>query len=116
MAKASRKNEFETASVLAFEKKFVPSDGVLYGTVWGKRYSEETPLSVMEKSVRGTISNRLPKAVRNDPLKLNAKIQNANPQTIDYCALGMNQDTLKVRFSLKVVNVNEKVSHMAVNF
>ena len=103
MAKAARKNKFEIANVLAFEKKLVPSDGVMYGTVWDKRHSEEAPLHIVEKSVRGTISNRLSKAVRSDPLKLNAKIQNANPQTVDYCALGMNQDTLKVRFSLKVL-------------
>ena len=30
------------ASVLAFEKKLVPSDGLLYGTRWDNRTEEET--------------------------------------------------------------------------
>lgn len=46
------------ASVLAFEKKLVPSDGFLYGTSWEKRQTEEEPIALIEKSVRGTISNR----------------------------------------------------------
>ena len=48
-----------TPSVLAFEKKLVPSDGYLYGTTWDKRHQTTTPLKLIEKSVRGTISNRL---------------------------------------------------------
>jgi CRISPR-associated protein Csy3 len=32
------------ATVLAFEKKIVPSDGFFYGTSWEKRNIEETPL------------------------------------------------------------------------
>ena len=47
------------ASVLAFEKKLVPSDGFLYGTTWEQRHAIEEPIPLVEKSVRGTISNRL---------------------------------------------------------
>ena len=47
-----------TASVLAFEKKLVPSDGRMYGTIWDQRNDQFTPLVLIEKSVRGTISNR----------------------------------------------------------
>ena len=39
-------------------------------------------MAVREKSVRGTISNRLP-AKDSDPAKLNAKIENPNLQTVD---------------------------------
>ena len=37
------------ASVLAFEKKIVPSDGYMYGANWGDRKSV-TPLKLQEKS------------------------------------------------------------------
>ena len=98
-----RKNE-AIASVLAFEKKLVPSDGYLYGTNWKQRNQQSTPLKLREKSVRGTISNRLKKALQDDPLKLDAKLENPNLQTVDHCALGTSQDTLKLHFTLKVLS------------
>jgi CRISPR-associated protein Csy3 len=90
------------ASVLAFEKKIVPSDGYMYGTAWGDR-GETTSLKLIEKSVRGTISNRLKPAIKNDPAKLNAEVEKANLQKIDSCALAPNQDTLKLSYTLKVL-------------
>lgn len=90
------------ASVLAYEKKLVPSDGYMYGTTWENK-EKVTPLQLVEKSVRGTISNRLKDAVKNDPLKLNAEVEKANLQTVDSCALGEEQDTLKLHFTLKVL-------------
>lgn len=96
------KNE-NTASVLAFEKKLVPSDGFLYGTIWEQRYTVATALGLMEKSVRGTISHRLPKPLQEDPLKLNSEIQKPNPQKVDHCALSEQHDTLKLHFTLKVL-------------
>ncbi|WP_168408259.1 type I-F CRISPR-associated protein Csy3 [Acinetobacter indicus] len=95
------KNEKAVASVLAFEKKLVPSDGYFYGTTWENR-TEQAALKLIEKSVRGTISNRL-KAADADPLKLDAKVENANLQIVDACALAEHQDTLKVAFTLKVL-------------
>jgi len=92
-----------TASVLAFEKKLVCSDGYLYGTNWEKRANEGNPLNLIEKSVRGTISNRLKTTVENDPAKLNAEVEKPNLQKVDACALGENQDTLKLHFTLKVL-------------
>jgi CRISPR-associated protein Csy3 len=92
----------DTASVLAFEKKLVPSDGYMYGTQWEKR-NEASPLQLIEKSVRGTISNRLKAAIKNDPVKLNAEVEKANLQTVDSCALAPAQDTLKLHFTLKVL-------------
>lgn len=102
------KNEKAAASVLAFEKKLVPSDGYFYGTSWDNR-AEQTALKLIEKSVRGTISNRL-KAADADPLKLDAKVENANLQKVDACSVGESQDTLKVSFSLKVLGGVEKPS------
>ena len=109
------KNE-NMASVLAFEKKLVPSDGFMYGTTWDQRYEKKScsPLALQEKSVRGTISNRLSgkkdKALIDDPLKLNAKIESPNLQRVDSCALGTDQDTLKLHFTLKVLSGVQKPS------
>lgn len=91
------------ASVLAFEKKLVPSDGYMYGTNWELRGEKSSPLSLIEKSVRGTISNRLKAAIRNDELKLDAEVEKANLQTVDVCALSTDQDTLRLQFSLKIL-------------
>ncbi|EOX3412757.1 type I-F CRISPR-associated protein Csy3 [Vibrio cholerae] len=92
----------DTASVLAFEKKLVPSDGYLFGCQWETK-EQASPLALQEKSVRGTISNRLKAAVQNDPAKLNAEVEKANLQRVDACALGQDQDTLKLHFTLKVL-------------
>ncbi len=95
------------ASVLAFEKKLAPSDGRMYGASWEQRNEQSAPLKLIEKSVRGTISNRPNKkdkaAFKNDPAKLDAKVENPNLQTIDVSALGTEQDTLQLHFTLKVL-------------
>ena len=103
------KSEKVIASVLAFEKKLVPSDGYFYGTNWKNR-TEQTALKLIEKSVRGTISHRLKPAVAGDPLKLNAEVEKPNLQKVDACALSENQDTLKVVFTLKVLGGIENPS------
>jgi len=94
-------------SVLAFEKKLVPSDGRMYGTTWDNRNDQSMPLALIEKSVRGTISNRPNKkdkeAFEKDPAKLDAKVESPNLQTVDVCALGTEQDTLKLHFTLKIL-------------
>ncbi len=91
------------ASVLAFEKKLVPSDGFMYGTSWETRNEKARPLQITPKSVRGTISNRLNKQLKDDPAKLDAKIENPNLQIVDSCALNLDENTLKVHFTLKVL-------------
>ncbi|KMQ50431.1 CRISPR-associated protein, Csy3 family [Chitinispirillum alkaliphilum] len=91
-----------SVSVLAFEKKLVPSDGYMFGTHWDNR-DRFTPLKLKEKSVRGTISNRLKPAVKNDPAKLNKEVEKPNLQTVDVCALETDQDTLRLHFTLKVL-------------
>ena len=94
----------DKASVLAFEKKLVPSDGYLYGTTWEARYTKAEPLELREKSVRGTISNRLKKALQDDPMKLDAEVEKANLQTVDSCSLLPEHDTLKLSFTLKILS------------
>ncbi|MBI1674319.1 MULTISPECIES: type I-F CRISPR-associated protein Csy3 [unclassified Shewanella] len=96
----------DTASVLAFEKKLVPSDGYLFGCQWETK-EQATPLALQEKSVRGTISNRFNKKdagdFTKDPAKLDAKVESPNLQRVDACALGQEQDSLKLHFTLKVL-------------
>ncbi|MBN8713587.1 MAG: type I-F CRISPR-associated protein Csy3 [Xanthomonadales bacterium] len=102
-------NELKTASVLAFERKLDPSDALLFGGDWTARNASQgwAPITLREKSVRGTISNR-PKAGKErtdyqDPLKLNAKIESPNLQTVDVATLPAGADTLKVQFTLRVL-------------
>ncbi|MBV5311519.1 type I-F CRISPR-associated protein Csy3 [Chromatium okenii] len=103
MAPKTKDSSLQTASVLAFERKLDPSDGLLFSGNWNQRDKVDwTPIVVREKSVRGTISNRLP-AKDQDPTKLNAKIENPNLQTIDVATLPADADTLKVRFTLRVL-------------
>jgi CRISPR-associated protein, Csy3 family len=94
------------ASVLAFEKKLVPSDAIMYGTTWERRHDkfQQSELVLREKSVRGTISNRLKKALQSDPAKLDAEVEKPNLQRVDSCALNSGEDTLKLHFSLKVLS------------
>ncbi len=94
----------KTASVLAFERKLDPSDALFYSGDWSAREAaaEWMPIAIREKSVRGTISNRL-KTAGQDPAKLDAAIQNPNLQTVDVAALPADADTLKVQFSLRVL-------------
>lgn len=98
------KEKKNLASVLSFEKKLVLSDGLMYGTNWNEKEVLAKPLTLREKSVRGTISNRLKNAVANDPVKLNAEVEKANLQTVDAVFLEMGQDTLKLEFTLKVLS------------
>ena len=93
-----------TASVLAFERKLDPSDALFYAGNWDDRTksSDWKPVVIREKSVRGTISNRL-KTKDQDPAKLDAAIENPNLQTVDVAALPADADTLKVQFTLRVL-------------
>lgn len=96
--------ELKTASVLAFERKLDPSDALFFAGSWNARDGAGVwpPVKVREKSVRGTISNRL-KTKEQDPAKLDAAIQNPNLQTIDVATLPLDADTLKVQFTLRVL-------------
>jgi CRISPR-associated protein Csy3 len=93
-----------TASVLAFERKLDPSDAVFHSGRWDERTDRSTwnPIRIREKSVRGTISNRL-KTKDQDPAKLDAGIVNPNLQTVDVATLPADADTLRVQFTLRVL-------------
>nr|WP_298250418.1 type I-F CRISPR-associated protein Csy3 [uncultured Halomonas sp.] len=100
----AKNDTLKTASVLAFERKLDPSDALMYAGRWEQRDSADTwqPIAIREKSVRGTISNRL-KAKDQDPTKLDAAIENPNLQTVDVATLPHDADTLMTRFTLRVL-------------
>lgn len=94
----------KTASVLAFERKLDPSDALFQSGNWSDIANAPawSPIALREKSVRGTISNRL-KTVGQNAAKLDAAIENPNPQTVDVATLPANADTLKMSFTLRVL-------------
>lgn len=100
----AKNTELTTASVLAFERKLDPSDALLFSGRWADRDAPGNwqPVVIQTKSVRGTISNRL-KTKDRDPAKLDASIQAPNLQTVDVASLPSDADTLKVRFTLRVL-------------
>lgn len=98
------KIDLKTASVLAFERKLDPSDALFSAGKWANRSNGEKwdVVTIREKSVRGTISNRL-STKDQDPAKLDASIQSPNLQTVDVATLPNDADTLRVRFTLRVL-------------
>lgn len=101
----SKKETLKTASVLAFERKLDVSDALLAAGRWDERAQEAAwaPVAIQTKSVRGTISNRLKSGKDSDPAKLDAAIQSPNLQTVDVASLPAERDTLRVRFTLRVL-------------
>lgn len=77
-------------AVLAFEKKVIPSNGFFYSTNWEQRETVKDPLTIATKTVRGTKSN---KGEKNP--------ESSNIQTVDYCALPIDKDTLRMSFTVK---------------
>lgn len=101
---ATEKITLKTASVLAFERKLDLSDALFFAGSWETRDSSAgwTPVTIIPKSVRGTISNRL-KTKDQDPAKLDAAIEQPNLQTVEVASLPVRADTLKVMFTMRVL-------------
>lgn len=101
---ATKDTALKTASVLAFERKLDPSDAQFFAGSWDTRQSLSgwVPVMLREKSVRGTISNRL-KTKDQDPARLDAAIESPNLQTVDVATLPADTDTLMVSFTLRVL-------------
>ena len=97
------KTELKTASVLAFERVLDISDASFWQKDSQNADSQASIVTVQEKSVRGTISNRLKNAFANDPAKLDAETQKANLQRVDSSSLDESNDTLIAKFTCKVL-------------
>ena len=95
-------------SVLANEKKIGVTNGLCSETKWDERLNNTTPLKKTLVSVRGTISNALKDAIKKDPLKINAEVQKANLQQVENCYLQLENDTLVLNFSVKILSGLEK--------
>lgn len=93
----------KTPSVLAFERRLDVSDAYFWQSNSQDKAQALRVVSVQEKSVRGTISNRLKNATASDPAKLDAETQKANLQRVDASSLDADCDTLVVKFSCKVL-------------
>ena len=100
-----KQEKIENASVLAFEKKLANSDAIMFSGQWNNRSQMNcwAPLKLQTKAIRGTISNRLKKALADDPAKIDAEVDKANLQEIDIAALPFDCDTLKISFTLRVL-------------
>lgn len=96
-------SKLETATVLAFERNLDISDGVFSQKDSSQQNAKLTPVIITEKSVRGTISNRLKNAISNDPAKLDAETEKANLQRVDVAILDHDKDTLVIQWSCKVL-------------
>lgn len=97
--------DIKTASVLAFERKLDPSDALLFSGNWNNREDASTwqPVTLREKSVRGTASHRMKMKGGSDATKQDMKFESPNPQIVDVAALPADADTLKVQFTLRVL-------------
>lgn len=92
-----------TASVLAFERNLDISDAFFSQLDSQAEKVQAKAVKITEKSVRGTISNRLKNTVANNPAKLDAEIEKPNLQRVDAASLDEQCDTLVVNWSCKVL-------------
>lgn len=95
----------KSPTVLSFERKIATSDGKMTACNWESRGTDQLRnIPIMEKSVRGTISNRdSGKKKTPDPEKFNKSIENPNLQTVDVAALPFDCNTLCLEFSVRVL-------------
>ncbi|MBV1883425.1 MAG: type I-F CRISPR-associated protein Csy3 [Pseudomonadales bacterium] len=107
MTNETKEKKLKTASVLAFESKLANSDAIMMAGNWENinNANKWSAIRIQEKSVRGTISNRLKSSDPKfkDPAKLDAEVTKANLQTVDNAALPFDTDSLKVSFTLRVL-------------
>lgn len=83
-----------SASVLSFERKIDPSDATLSSGTWGE-WLDFDPIQVREKTVRGVMSN-MGKAS-------STKLESTNIQTVDVAQLPAQRDTLRARFTIRLL-------------
>ena len=101
-------SKLTTASVLAFERNLDISDGFMAQKNSQDEKSVAVPVRIQEKSIRGTISNRLKNSITADPVKLDAEIEKANLQKVDSASLLEENDTLIVSWTCKVLPFDGK--------
>lgn len=103
MTKKSESNELKTPAVLAFARSIDISDAFFWQTNSKDAEQNRSIVTVQEKSVRGTISNRLKKPTAGNSTKQDADIEKANLQRVDASNLDEDKDTLLVHFTCKIL-------------
>ncbi len=90
-------------TVLALMRGIDTSDAIMLQTQWDDRFAQQQaePVRIQKKSVRGTISNRLPAKVTDDPAKVNNQVEKPNLQSVEVAALSQAHDTLVLRFHVR---------------
>lgn len=101
-------SSLKTASVLAFERNLDISDGFMAQKNSQNKESVVVPVRIQEKSIRGTISNRLKNTITNDPAKLDGEVEKPNLQKVDSASLLEENDTLIVSWTCKVLPFDGK--------
>ncbi len=101
-------SDLKTASVLAFERNLDISDAFFAQKNSQNSESKVVPVIINEKSVRGTISNRLKNPEKMDATKLDAEIEKANLQKVDSASLFEDNDMLVVTWTCKVLPFDGK--------
>lgn len=100
MAKAPKANTYP--SLLAFERKISPSDGVMFFVRGEDELSDKSlhPIVVRTKSLLGTKSSESVSASKkgDDPYA------EGNPQTVDVASLPMTESRLAVRFTVRFLS------------
>ena len=87
-------------SVLAFERHISPSDGTMYATKWDNK-NDCIPLRINSKTVRGLQTQRECK---------DSQMVNSNIQTVEYCMLPSDYDTLKLHYIKRFIIVYKIVN------
>ena len=87
---------------LSFRKRLEPSKGILFGTSWDKRREICVPLTNELITVRGgkTHHQNFP----DNREKGESELGDANIHTLDSCLLSKDHDTVRLTYTLKVLN------------
>lgn len=98
-------NTIKNPSVLSFDRKLEPSDALMYSGRWEHidNHKKWKAIKLFERRNRGVKSNFKNEVLNNDE-ELKKQIQEPNPVWGDDAALPHDHDTLKVSFTLRVVD------------
>lgn len=96
-------------TVLAFDRKLEPSDGVMFSGSWNDIGSSEAwqPIALSERRNRAVKSNFTQEVLDNEE-ELQKQIAEANLSWGDDASLNHGHDTLCLKFSLRIVTGVEK--------
>lgn len=98
-------SKIKLPSVLAFDRKLEPSDGVLFSGRWNEKELEENwqPIKLFDRRNRAVKSNFTAEVLDNEE-ELQKQIAEANLSWGDDASLNHGHDTLRLSFSLRVVD------------